>query len=85
MTKAIFSCEARPKKGEKVDLNGLSMEEWDELYKNACESGVSEDKASMLKPYLCGLLEEERKEFEKGFAEVRWHGLGDQGPHVCRA
>lgn len=77
--------QARPKKGEKIDLNGLSMEEWDELYKNACESGVSEDKASMLKPYLCGLLEKERKEFEKGFAEVRWHGLGPQGPHVCRA
>ena len=48
------------------------MEEWDELYKNACESGVSEDKASMLKPYLCGLLEKERKEFEKGATEVRW-------------
>ena len=77
--------QARPKPGEKVDLNDLSMEEWDELYKNACESGVSEDKASMLKSYLCGLLEEERKEFEKGFAEVRWHGFGDQGPHVCRA
>ena len=77
--------QARPKKGEKVDLNGLSMEEWDKLYKDACERGVSEDKASMLKPYLCGLLEEERKEFEKGFAEVRWHGLGDQGPHVYRA
>ena len=77
--------QARPKPGEKVDLNDLSMEEWDELYKNACESGVSEDKASMLKSYLCGLLEEERKEFEKGFAEVRWDGIGPQGPHICRA
>ena len=77
--------QARPKPGEKVDLNGLSMEEWDKLYKDACESGVSEDKASMLKPYLCGLLEEERKEFEKGFAEVRWDGIGPQGPHICRA
>ena len=77
--------QARPKKGEKVDLNGLSMEEWDKLYKDACERGVSEDKASMLKPYLCGLLEDERKEFEKGDAEVRWDGLGAQGPHVCRA
>ncbi len=46
------------------------MEEWDKLYKDACESGVSEDKASMLKSYLCGLIEEERQEFEKGDAEI---------------
>tara|TARA_B100000902_G_scaffold174915_1_gene168671 strand:- start:182 stop:1180 length:999 start_codon:yes stop_codon:yes gene_type:complete len=80
--------QARPKPGEKIDLNDLSMEEWDELYKNACESGVSEDKASMLKSYLCGLIEEERKEFEKGFAEVRWSWPGHPSatePYVCRA
>jgi hypothetical protein len=77
--------QARPKKGEKIDLNGLSMEEWDKLYKDACEGGVSEDKASMLKPYLCGLLEEERQEFEKGFAEVRWSGPVTTEPYVCRA
>ena len=64
--------QARPKPGEKIDLNGLSMEEWDKLYKDACKSGVSKDKVEMLKPYLCGLLEEERKEFEKGATEVRW-------------
>ena len=77
--------QARPKPGEKVDLNDLSMEEWDELYKNACESGVSEDKASMLKSYLCGLIEEERQEFEKGDAEVTWSGPVTTEPYVCRA
>ena len=77
--------QARPKPGEKVDLNGLSMEEWDELYKDACKSGVSEDKASMLKSYLCGLIEEERQEFEKGFSEVTWSGPVTTEPYVCRA
>lgn len=77
--------QARPKPGDKVDLNGLSIEEWDKLYKDACKSGVSEDKASMLKPYLCGLIEEERQEFEKGDAEVRWSGPVTTEPYVCRA
>ena len=77
--------QARPKPGEKVDLNGLSMEEWDKLYKDACESGVSEDKASMLKSYLCGLIEEERQEFEKGHTEVTWSGPVTTEPYVCRA
>ena len=79
--------QARPKPGEKVDLNGLSMEEWDELYKDACESGVSEDKASMLKSYLCGLIEEERQEFEKGETEVGWSDAVTTEPYlyVCRA
>ena len=69
--------QARPKPGEKIDLNSLSMEEWDKLYKDACERGVSEDKASMLKSYLCGLIEEEREEFEKGEAEVRTSSILD--------
>ena len=69
--------QARPKPGEKIDLNGLSMEEWDNLYKDACESGVSEGKASMLKSYLCGLIEEQRQEFEKGEAEVRTSSILD--------
>ena len=76
--------QARPKPGDKVDLNDLSMEEWDKLYKDACESGVSEDKASMLKSYLCGLIEEEREEFEKGDAEVTWSGLEKVPPTASR-
>lgn len=80
-----FLLQARPKPGQKIDLNGLSIEEWDQLYKDACEIGVSEDKASMLKPYLCGLLEEERKEFEKGLANVQWFGPVTTEPYVCRA
>ncbi len=80
-----FLLQARPKKGEKIDLNGLSMEEWDQLYKDACEIGVSEDKAEMLKPYLCGLIEEEREEFEKGLANVQWFGPVTTEPYVCRA
>ena len=60
------------------------MEEWDKLYKDACESGVSEDKASMLKSYLCGLIEEEREEFEKGDAEVTWSGLEKVPPTASR-
>ena len=76
--------QARPKPGDKIDLNGLSMEEWDKLYEDACKSGVSKDKVEMLKPYLCGLIEEERQEFEKGVAEVRWLGPVSAEPHVCR-
>ena len=69
--------QARPKPGEKIDLNSLSMEEWDKLYKDACERGVSEGKASMLKSYLCGLIEEQRQEFEKGEAEVMTSSILD--------
>jgi len=80
-----FLLQARPKPGQKIDLNGLSIEGWDQLYKDACEIGVSEDKAEMLKPYLCGLIEEERQEFEKGLTNIQWFGPVTTEPHVCRA
>ena len=64
--------QAQPKPGATVDdLNGLTREEWDEMYKEACKNGVSVNTPATFKEFFFGLTNEKRKQFEKDCEKVK--------------